>query len=322
MGHEPPSGEDPHPLTRDEIERWIRRLPIAADLQTSLVSAIDGLLHQQEHHWRASQQDSLRAVESAFAERLARTESELSAREHAIRAISHHFEQVIVELTEKARLDSKTKLMNFAHFTERLEAFLALEQRGPWCVVGMADINNFKGYNDTLGHSVGDLIIERIAQLLRERIRSQDLLGRQASDSAGDLHGRFGGDEFCFMLSDLHDWSQGSAISERFRDAVGRYRWETVDPRLADAPIHVDVGIVCFKLGQIAERKAVAPDLAARLMRKADELMYMAKSGRTHEIPCAKLQLDSGELVAIPDSDFDAASPAPDRDSGPARYSA
>ena len=148
-------------------------------------------------------------------------------------------------------------------------------------------------------------------------MRSHDLLGRQVSTEAGDLHGRFGGDEFCFMLSELRNCSQASTISERFRDAVERYTWETINPRLAAGPIHVDVGIVCFKLGRLDERKPVASDLAARLMRRADELMYLAKSGRTSEIPCARLQLDDGgELVDVPESEFDTTVHMPDSDPG------
>ena len=61
--------------------------------------------------------------------------------------------------------------MNFRRFIEQLEAFLALEQRGRWCAVGLVDITSFKWYNDTLGHALGDRIIDRVARLLREQIR-------------------------------------------------------------------------------------------------------------------------------------------------------
>ena len=63
--------------------------------------------------------------------------------------------------------------MNFGRFTEQLESFLALEQRGRWCAVGLVDITGFKWYNDALGHAVGDRIIERVAALLREQVRSR-----------------------------------------------------------------------------------------------------------------------------------------------------
>ena len=70
--------------------------------------------------------------------------------------------------------------MNFGRFTEQLESFLALEQRGRWCAVGLVDITGFKWYNDALGHAVGDRIIERVARmLLREQVRSDDLLAQE-----------------------------------------------------------------------------------------------------------------------------------------------
>ena len=69
--------------------------------------------------------------------------------------------------------------MNFGRFTEQLESFLALEQRGRWCAVGLVDITGFKWYNDALGHAVGDRIIERVAQLLREQVRSDDLIAQE-----------------------------------------------------------------------------------------------------------------------------------------------
>ena len=85
----------------------------------------------------------------------------------------------MADLTEKSHRDPKTKLMNFGRFTEQLESFLALEQRGRWCAVGLVDISGFKWYNDALGHAVGDRIIERVAQLLREQVRSDDLLAQE-----------------------------------------------------------------------------------------------------------------------------------------------
>ena len=304
MGREELSPVDPLPQTCDELEVWVRRhLRLPPTVETSLLSAIDGIFRRQEEVWRAARQDAISALTSTFVERMDRVKSELSAKDKTILTISRHFEQLIDDLTEQTRRDPKTKLMNFAHFTERLESFLAFDQRGRWCVVGMADINDFKRYNDTLGHAVGDLIIGRVAQTLRERVRSDDLLGRQRPDIAQDLHGRFGGDEFCFMISDLVDCGQGCAISERFREAIGRYPWGTVDRRLADRAIRVDVGVVCFKLGPIADRRAIAPDLAAKLMSRADELMYRAKGGPTTEIPCARVQVDQGELVDIPARD-------------------
>src|SRR4029077_18740708 len=101
-----------------------------------------------------------------------------------------------------------TKLMNFGRFTEQLESFLALEQRGRWCAVGLVDIAGFKWYNEALGHAVGDRIIERVAPLLREQVRADALVAQERGnvereDDRRELHARLGGDEFCFLIPDL-----------------------------------------------------------------------------------------------------------------------
>ena len=148
--------------------------------------------------------------------------------------------------------------MNFASFTEQLESFLSFEQRGRWCAVGLVDINSFKWYNDALGHAIGDRIIVRVAQLLREQVRAQDVLVQERPEHARELHARFGGDEFCFLIPDLADHRQAYAIAERFREAVERYDWTIEDHRLAARPVRVDVGVVCLRLGGITERRRSA----------------------------------------------------------------
>ena len=88
--------------------------------------------------------------------------------------------------------------------------------------------------NDTLGHTAGDRVLERIADLLRSEVRSSDLLGYQPdAERPPALHARFGGDEFCFFLSDLDDAEVACAIGERFWYAVAEYDWVTEDLRVA-----------------------------------------------------------------------------------------
>jgi diguanylate cyclase (GGDEF)-like protein len=189
--------------------------------------------------------------------------------------------------------------MNFGRFTEQLESFLALEQRGRWCAVGLVDITGFKWYNDALGHAVGDRIIERVAQLLREQVRSDDLLAQERGSRAEDLHARFGGDEFCFLVPDLDECHQAHSIGERFREAVERFDWSQEDERLAVQPVRVDVGVVCMTLGRVAERRFIARRLAADLIQRADKLMYEAKGERANHIYLVRARVQDGLLVDI-----------------------
>ena len=311
---------DAQPQTRSELQAWVRdHLQLPAAQESALFAAIDAVFTRHEHLWQESKHEAIQALSAGFADKMARVKTELSAKDATVNSISLYFESLVAELTDRTHRDPKTKLMNFARFTEQLESFLALEQRGRWCAVGLVDITGFKRYNDTLGHAVGDRIIERVARLLREQVRSDDLIAQEGSGfprsgSSGnsrkgsrdgseaeprELHARFGGDEFCFMIPDLAECSQAHAIGERFREAVDRYDWTLEDPRLASGPVSVDVGVVCLSLGRLATRRFVARRLAADVIQRADKLMYDAKFEHAGRIAFLKMRIEKGALVEV-----------------------
>ena len=204
------------PQTRGDLQRWVReRIQLPPEVVAELLAAIDGMFDRQERLRQESKQEAVRALSAGFADKMARAKAELSVRDATVSSISQYFEKLVADLTEKTQRDPKTKLMNFSRFTEQLESFLALEQRSTWCAVGLVDITGFKWYNDALGHAVGDRIIERVAQLLREQARSDDLIAQERANGAKDLHARFGGDEFCFLIPDLDEYSQAYAIDRK-----------------------------------------------------------------------------------------------------------
>ena len=287
------------PQTRTELESWVReRLGLPSAVEAELLRAIDAVLSRHERLWQESKHEAIQALSTGFADKMARVKTELSAKDATVSSISRYFEALVVDLTDKSHRDPKTKLMNVARFTEQLESFLALEQRGRWSAVGLVDITGFKWYNDALGHAVGDRIIERVAQLLSEQARSDDLMAQErAGKRPEDLHARLGGDEFCFLIPDLAECSQAHAIGERFREAVERYDWTLEDQRLAAQPVRVDVGVVCLWLGRVADRRFVAQRLAADLIQRADMLMYEAKSQRASHIYLLRAEIKDGQLI-------------------------
>jgi diguanylate cyclase (GGDEF)-like protein len=289
------------PQTRSELHVWIREhLGLTPALEASLLEAIDGVFRRHEHLWQESKQEAIQAVSAAFAEKMAEATTELQAKEATVANISNYFEQLVADLTDKSQRDPKTKLMNFASFTEQLQSFLEFEQRGRWCAVGLVDITSFKWYNDTLGHAVGDRIIVRVAQLLREQVRSQDLLAQDRLDRRRrELHARFGGDEFCFLIPDLSEYRLAYTIGERFRLAVQSYDWTLEDRRLDAKPVKVDVGIVCLRLGRVGERRGHARHIADALIQRADELMYEAKGQQAGHIHFLRARIENGRLVEM-----------------------
>jgi len=305
----PDPGDDTPPETRSDLHKWVRgRLHLPAHLEQSLLEAIDNVFTQHERLWQQSKQEAIQAVSAGFADRMNKMREEVSTRDATVSSISKYFEELVADLTDRVHRDPKTRLMNFRRFIEQLEAFLALEQRGHWCAVGLVDITSFKWYNDTLGHALGDRIIDRVARLLREQIRSDDLIAQESPDPRGsqDLHARFGGDEFCFLIPELDDPDDAWVIAERFREAVERFTWSIEDARLAEKPVNVDVGVVCLNLGSVSERRHIARQLAHELLARADKLMYEAKGERASHVSTVRVRIEGGTLVALSPDEFHA----------------
>src|SRR5690606_38711188 len=88
----------------------------------------------------------------------------------------------------------------------RLDAWKA--QRTPFSVVAL-DIDHFKRVNDTFGHDVGDLVLKRLAQLMRDCAREGDVLCRS------------GGEEFLVLLENTAP-ETAVQIADRLRQCVGK----------------------------------------------------------------------------------------------------
>jgi GGDEF domain-containing protein len=162
------------PRTASDLRDWVREeIPLVEERANRLFAAIESVLAAQRQLIEESKHEAIRALSEGFAEKLSRLQRQLSEKDVTVSNIARYFEEVVAGLTEKSHRDPKTKLLNFDWFMERLESFLSVEQRVRWCGIGVVDINSFKNYNDTLGHSVGDKIIERVARILSDQILSR-----------------------------------------------------------------------------------------------------------------------------------------------------
>jgi diguanylate cyclase (GGDEF)-like protein len=288
------------PRTTADLRQWVREnLDLDEQTVTALFGMVEQVIARQRQLIEESKHEAIRALSEGFAAKMERLQHQLTEKDVTVSNIARYFEEVVADLTEKSHRDPKTKLLNFDWFMERLESFLAVEQRVRWCGVGVVDINSFKYYNDTLGHSTGDRIIERVARILSDQIRSEDFLALERSGEGRDLHARFGGDEFCFLIPDLPGCDEAFEIADRFKEAVEAHDWTRDDRRLSSRPVRVDVGVVCLQLGQIAERRGVARKLAAELIHRADTLMYGAKGKRAEHVYATAVQIQDGQLVEL-----------------------
>jgi len=124
------------------------------------------------------------------------------------------------QIRRLAYCDSLTGIPNRQAFLETLEReLLHSKQAGKKFAVLFMDLDSFKRINDTLGHNVGDLLLQVVSERLRETIRPSDVVTR--ADSGNNL-ARLGGDEFTILIPDLERVENALAVAQRVKDAMRR----------------------------------------------------------------------------------------------------
>jgi diguanylate cyclase (GGDEF)-like protein len=115
------------------------------------------------------------------------------------------------EIERIAHFDTLTSLANRFQFQQRLERDLRyIRKRALFLALLSIDLDQFKEVNDTLGHSIGDLLLRAVADRLRECVRSVDMVAR------------FGGDEFCVLMHPTAQMPPADALAQRIIDTLSR----------------------------------------------------------------------------------------------------
>ena len=115
------------------------------------------------------------------------------------------------KLLHMAHHDSLTSLPNRELFYDRLGHALGQARRRKWITgVLFIDLDGFKSVNDTLGHGIGDKVLQLVASRLRQCLRGEDTVGR------------LGGDEFAIILSDLKREQDAGLVAQKLLDAISK----------------------------------------------------------------------------------------------------
>ena len=131
------------------------------------------------------------------------------------------------QLQHNAFHDALTDLPNRALFLDRLRHAFSRAKRRPEYkfAVLFVDIDDFKKFNDSLGHAAGDDLLLGIAQRLASSLRKDDTLARHPRDAANpsatdDTVARLGGDEFTVVIEDIHDASDAIRVAARIQKVL------------------------------------------------------------------------------------------------------
>ncbi len=146
--------------------------------------------------------------------------------------------------------DPLTQLPNRYDFHQRMKAVL---RTGRPFAIHYVDLDCFKSINDTLGHAIGDHLLQIMADRLRQGVRK------------GDVVARLGGDEFAVLQVDLGDANDGHRVAEKLQRTLG----ESCSVAGHSLQTSVSIGT------------AISPDHGtdpANLLRRADFALYEAKA--------------------------------------------
>ncbi len=156
-------------------------------------------------------------------------------------------------LRERAEHDDKTCTLRFESWRRLAVAGAerCYRRNRPWCVL-FADLDNFKAFNEAWGHLIGDDALAVVAEAIRAELR------------AGDLLGRFGGEEFCVFLPDVAP-DDAARIAERIRCGVSAAQVPSA------LPVTISVGVA--SVGPMSE-----PIDFVSVLDAADRALFRAKS--------------------------------------------
>jgi diguanylate cyclase (GGDEF)-like protein/PAS domain S-box-containing protein len=184
-----------------------------------------------------------------------------------------------IDITERKRAEARiafmahhdalTALPNRVMLRQRMEELLSRAQRDGRRLAALCiDLDNFKSVNDTLGHSLGDLLLQQVGERLRGSLREHDTVAR------------LGGDEFAILQADVARPQEAGTLAERLIAIVSE-------------PYHLDGHLVAIgaSIGiALAPGDGADPD---RLLKNADMALYRAKADGKNAFRFFEAEMDA-----------------------------
>jgi diguanylate cyclase (GGDEF)-like protein len=193
-------------------------------------------------------------------ERVVSLQSEVESDREEIRRFAAELAMTNRRLQDAALLDPLTGIPNRRYAMDRIQQEWAAAERGARPLACMLiDVDHFKRINDTHGHDVGDLVLQRVADTLKHGARTHDVICR------------IGGEEFLVICPDT-DASAAGQCAERLRQAVGAMRIALGSTTLT---LTISIGVAAMDAGMSS------PD---SMIKASDQAVYAAKQAGRNRI--------------------------------------
>jgi len=175
-------------------------------------------------------------------------------------------EQFQKQLYESASRDGLTQSYNKKYFLDRLRhEFAYCWRHRVELSLCMIDLDRFKDVNDTYGHAAGDQALVRLAQLVSDTVRTEDVFAR------------YGGEEFTVILRQI-DIDNAFTFAERLRKVVAQTEFTVKDTSGSACQIQLTASI---GIGTLHDRNYSTPE---ELVLAADRCLYRAKQAGRNKV--------------------------------------
>jgi two-component system cell cycle response regulator len=243
-----------------EICRRLKASDAARDIQVVIISCLTDL------------ESKIKGIELGAEEFLVKPiiPRELITRVRVLLEKKNHIDKLRSQLEtaiDSAKIDWLTGLTNHGSFRMLLghEIKRASRQGYPVSLI-LIDIDDFKLYNETLGHATGDAFLRELAQLITSQIRDVD------------LSARYGGEEFAVLLP-YADISVAKKVAKRIRDAITTHAF-AASPSESFRHLTASLGMAAFPLDAWKTED---------LIEQADQMLYRAKQNGKDQV-CVKTE--------------------------------
>ena len=174
-----------------------------------------------------------------------------------------HLKTNLEEVSLQVSLDGLTGIANRKGFDETLKNQLrdSKENNKSLCLL-MVDVDNFKKFNDTYGHLLGDQVLRIVAQALKETVKGKDFVAR------------FGGEEFAVLLPDT-PLRGAEIVSELIRKTIASRELKRKDTGESYGSVTVSVGV------SLLRPRYDTPD---DMIERADKALYLSKKNGRNRV--------------------------------------
>lgn len=164
-------------------------------------------------------------------------------------------------MAREVNFDELTGVLNRRGFFNAMTSLGYLAKRNGYnSAILMIDIDYFKRINDTLGHQEGDILLHKVAHIIKTNIRASDIVGR------------FGGEEFIVFLPQIEK-DNIFQLAEKIRKSIQQ-------GTMGNSPVTVSIG------GNSSQLKGIVEDGIHELIKVADKYLYEAKRKGRNQVIC------------------------------------